>query len=154
SPVIARVMTLLSEEGRQIAATAQEVDEAAAPVDHLADIEAVCAGEKRVRTQTVLARLIAKKPDEYGKWTLTDLSAPLGSHGLAAGKSHGIMGSRADDVASAVPARKDASEGEAVREDAGSRGVLPRAANPSTPPPDQGKASRGRRKATAPKSPE
>lgn len=146
SPVIARAMAQLAEQGRQLAATAQEDDDAAAPVDHLADIEAVCTGEKRVRTQTVLARLVAHNPNEYDGWTLTDLSATLARHHIAPVKSHGIMVIRADDVAFALTVREDEPAGEDAGEATGSRGVLPLSADTAIPPTDQGKPRRGRPK--------
>lgn len=152
SPVIARAMALLAEHGRPVALTAGE-DEPPAPADHLADIAEVCAGEKRVRTQTVLARLIAHNPDEYDGWTLTDLSAALARHHLAPVKSNGIKVIRADDVASALAVREDEPAGEAPGEATGSRGVLPSTENTPTPPPDQGKPRRGRRKPTGRNTP-
>ncbi|WP_020659675.1 hypothetical protein [Amycolatopsis benzoatilytica] len=145
TPVVARAMALLAEHGRPVALTTAKENEQPAPADHLADIAEACAGEKRVRTQTVLARLIAHNPDEYGGWTLTDLSAALTRHGLAPAKSHGVMVVRADDVSSALATREDEQEGEEPREGEGSRGVLPDRGNTPTPPSEQGKRGKGRR---------
>ncbi|HEV3358182.1 MAG TPA: hypothetical protein VG247_15410 [Pseudonocardiaceae bacterium] len=139
SPVIARAMALLAEHGRPVSITTADNGETTTPVDHLADIAAVCAGAKRVRTQTVLARLIADNPDEYDGWTLTDLSAALAQYHITPVKSNGIMTVRTDDVGSALAARDDDSAGEAPGEASGSRGVLPESGNSSTPPSDQGK---------------
>lgn len=147
SPVVARAMALLAEQGRQLTATAAD-DNEAAPVDHLADIADACQGEKRVRTQTVLARLIADNPDEYDGWTLTDLSATLNRYGITPGKSHGIMVIRADDVASALATREDEEAGEHAGEATGNRGVLPNPENGHTPPVDQRKPRRGRSSGT------
>jgi S-DNA-T family DNA segregation ATPase FtsK/SpoIIIE len=146
SPVIARAMALLAEQGRPAAITAADDSEETEPVDHLADIAAVFGGAKRVRTQTVLARLIADNPDEYGDWTLTDLSATLAECGVSAVKSHGVMTVRADDVAAALAARDDETAGEADGEATGSGGVLPTPGNVPTPPSELGKPGRGRRK--------
>ncbi|WP_370934666.1 hypothetical protein [Amycolatopsis sp. cg13] len=148
TPVIARAAALLAEHGRPVALTAAQENEQPAPADHLVDIAEICGGEKRVRTQTVLARLIAHNPDEYDGWTLTDLSAALASHHLAPVKSHGVMVIRADDVASALAAREDEPGGEAHGEVSGTRGVLPRIGEPQTPPTGQAKHGRGRRKST------
>jgi S-DNA-T family DNA segregation ATPase FtsK/SpoIIIE len=141
SPVVARAMALLAERGRPVAITAADNDETPKAVDHLADIAAVCAGAKRVRTQTVLARLIADNPDEYDGWTLTDLSATLAECGVTPVKSNGVMTVRTEDVAAALAARDDESAGEAT----GSRGVLPTSGNGETPRPEQGKRDPGRR---------
>lgn len=153
TPVIARAMALLAEHGRPVALTTA-ADEPPEPADHLADIADVCGGEKRVRTQTVLARLIVHNPDEYDGWTLTDLSAALAGHGLTPAKSHGVMVIRADDVASAIAARKDKTSGEVAGEGSGSRGVFPHRGNPQTPPSDQVKRGRGRADSASRETPE
>ena len=145
SPVIARAMALLAEHGRPVSITTADNGETPKTVDHLADIAAVCAGAKRVRTQTVLARLIADKPEEYDGWTLTDLSAALAECHVTPVKSNGVMTVRTDDVASALAARDNETAGEVFGEAAGSRGVLPKPGNPSTPPSELGKPGRGRR---------
>jgi S-DNA-T family DNA segregation ATPase FtsK/SpoIIIE len=141
SPVVARAMALLAEQGRPVAIIAADNDETPKLVDHLADIAEVCAGAKRVRTQTVLARLIADNPDEYDGWTLTDLSATLAECGVTPVKSNGVMTVRTEDVAAALAARDEESAGEAT----GSRGVLPTPGNSETPRPEQGKRDPGRR---------
>ncbi|MYW92421.1 hypothetical protein G3I59_17855 [Amycolatopsis rubida] len=150
TPVVARAMALLAEHGRPVALTAAPANEQPAPVDHLADIADVIGGEKRVRTQTVLARLIAHNPDEYNGWTLTDLSAALAGYGLTPAKSHGVMVIRADDAASALAAREDGETGE----DTGSRGVLPEAGAAQTPPADLGKRHKGRQQRSRLNTPE
>lgn len=146
SPVVARAMAILAEHGRPVAVTAADTDETPKSVDHLADIAAVCAAAKRVRTQTVLARLIADNPDEYGDWTLTDLSAALAECGVTPVKSNGVMTVRALDLASALADRDDETAGKASGETTGSRGVLPKPGNTLTPPSEQAKPSLGRRK--------
>lgn len=142
TPVIARAMALLAEHGRPVALTASTDEQAPAPVDHLADIADVIGGEKRVRTQTVLARLIARDPDEYDGWTLPDLTAALAGHGIAPVKSDGVMVIRAADVAAALAA----GDRETDRDPAGRQGVLPDLSLRETPRPDQRKPRSGRRK--------
>jgi len=66
SPVVARALVLVAEQGRELTVTA-EFDDEALPVDHLADITHVIGGERRVRTQTVLTRLATHNPGEYGE---------------------------------------------------------------------------------------
>lgn len=144
TPVIARAMALLAEHGRPVALTANTEEQALEPVDHLADIADVIGGEKRVRTQTVLARLIARDPDEYDGWTLPDLTAALAGHGIAPGKSDGVMVVRAADVAAALAA----GDRETDRDPAGSQGVLPDPSLTETPRSDQRKPRPGRRKHT------
>ncbi|HEX5407938.1 MAG TPA: hypothetical protein VFX16_37205 [Pseudonocardiaceae bacterium] len=146
SPVVARTMALLAEQGRPVAITAAaDTDQTPEPVDHLADIAAVCAGAKRVRTQTVLARLIADDPDEYGDWSLTDLSAALAASHITTVKSNGYMTVRTADVAAALTARDNATVREEPGEASGSRGVLPAPEDDETPRHDQGKHGLGRR---------
>lgn len=111
-----------------------------------------------MRTQTVLARLIADNPDEYDGWTLTDLSATLAECGVTPVKPNGVMTVRTEDVAAAIAARDDESAGEAPGEATGSRGVLPTLGSGETPRPEQGKRDPGRRnpgeRATPPETPE
>ncbi|GAB3362646.1 hypothetical protein [Amycolatopsis echigonensis] len=141
TPVIARAMALLAEHGRPVALTAAQENEQPAPVDHLADIADVCGGEKRVRTQVVLARLIAHNPDEYDGWTLPDLTAALAAHSIAPVKSDGVMVIRTADLAAALTA----GDRETDRDPAGSQGVLPDPSLTETPSLDQRKPRSGRR---------
>jgi S-DNA-T family DNA segregation ATPase FtsK/SpoIIIE len=67
----------------------------AAPVDHLADGAEVIRGEKRVRTQVVLARLTDLWPDGYEDWTFGELKAALAEHGVSVAKSDGVKVIRA-----------------------------------------------------------
>ncbi|MBB4684639.1 FtsK/SpoIIIE domain-containing protein [Amycolatopsis jiangsuensis] len=148
TPVIARAMELIEEAGREIEAGARPQIETAAPVavDHLADIAAVCAGEKRVRTQVVLARLIARNPEEYDGWTLRDLTAALAAHGLAPAKSDGNKVIRADDLAAALADRQRAGADESREEDrdsAGSQGLIPDRSLTQSPWTDQRKHDSG-----------
>lgn len=56
SPVVARALALVAEQGRELTVTA-ELDDEPSPVDHLADIAHMVCGERGVRTHTVLTRL-------------------------------------------------------------------------------------------------
>jgi S-DNA-T family DNA segregation ATPase FtsK/SpoIIIE len=94
-------MALLAEHGRAVPATDTTPDADAQPVvDHLADIHTVLLrGEKRVRTQVVLARLAELNPAEYEDWTFQDLAAALAAYDMEPAKSQGVKVIRADDVA-------------------------------------------------------
>ena len=74
-------------------------------MDHLADIHAVLRGEKRVRTQVVLARLADLNPAEYEDWTFQDLAGALAEHDIEPAKSQGVKVVRADDIAQALTER-------------------------------------------------
>ncbi|MGH9062044.1 MAG: hypothetical protein ACRDZY_21390, partial [Acidimicrobiales bacterium] len=129
TPVVTRAMTIRAEHGQpnQIITTGQ--DDPPAPVDHLADIGQVCGAEKRVRTQPVLARQIARNPGDYGSWTLPVLSAVLADHGIAPVKSDGVMVIRTADVAAALTTETR----EAGKDPAGRQGVLPDPSLTETP---------------------
>ena len=99
SPVIARAMA-------GVCAPA-EIVEAVVVADHLADIRAALRGEPRVRTQTVLARLVELNPGEYESWTFQRLTEALAPAGVSAHKSGGVMVVRAGDVARALIERAD-----------------------------------------------
>lgn len=107
TPVIARAVALLAELGRPMVISAVDLDDAVAPVDYLADIQAVLRNEPRVRTQVVLARLAELNPGEYAGWTFQRLTEALAEHGLSARKSGGVMVVRAADVALALADRSD-----------------------------------------------
>jgi S-DNA-T family DNA segregation ATPase FtsK/SpoIIIE len=96
----------LADTGRELPATTGErkVIEAA-PVDHLADVAEVIRGDKRVRTQVVLARLTDLWPDGYEDWTFGELKAALAEHGVSVAKSDGVKVIRAEDVADAINER-------------------------------------------------
>ncbi|MFC5112009.1 hypothetical protein [Kibdelosporangium philippinense] len=68
SPVVTRAVALVEETGRAIEAP-HRLEIEAAPVDHLADINLVMHGERRVRTQVVLSRLAEHNPAEYEGWS-------------------------------------------------------------------------------------
>src|SRR6185437_6266888 len=73
--------------------------------DHLSDIYTVLRGEKRVRTQVVLARLAELNPTEYEDWTFQDLAATLAEYDIEPAKSQGVKVVRADDVAEVLTER-------------------------------------------------
>jgi S-DNA-T family DNA segregation ATPase FtsK/SpoIIIE len=135
TPVIARAMRYVDEDGRTLP-TPQRPELDAAPPDHLADIADAMRGQHRVRTQVVLARLAAHNPTVYERWTLTDLRDVLAEYGVTPGKSHGVMVVRAEDITTALTGE---SGGETDREHAGRRGELPTPSPRPTPRDDQRK---------------
>lgn len=137
SPVIARAMAILDDTGRTIEASGP-VQLDAGPVDHLADIDAVMRGESRVRTQLVLARLVARNATEYERWTARDLRAALRACGVSVRKSDGAMVIRAEDIAAALSRRAT------DREAPGSQGVFPDHSLTETPSSDVHRHRSGR----------
>jgi S-DNA-T family DNA segregation ATPase FtsK/SpoIIIE len=113
TPVIAQAMALLAEHGRTVPTTdtIPDADQAAA-VDHLADVHTALRGEKRVRTQVVLARLAELNPAEYEEWTFQDLAAALAEYGIEPAKSQGVKVIRADDVTQALTQRDEIDDEE------------------------------------------
>jgi DNA segregation ATPase FtsK/SpoIIIE, S-DNA-T family len=105
TPVIVRAMALLAEHGRTV--PAEQANEPAPVVDHLADIAIVIAGEKRVRTQVVLSRLADRNPAAYEGWTFPHLKAALAEYGVSPVKSDGVMVVRADDITRALTERDE-----------------------------------------------
>lgn len=102
SPVIARAMGQITELRR----TGVAELEAPAEIDHLADIVEALRGEPRVRTQTVLARLVELNPGEYETWTHGDLKAACLEHNVGHRKlSGGLMYIVAEEVAAAIAER-------------------------------------------------
>lgn len=141
TPIVARSLELITEHGRNLITTGTEPDEdEPAPVDHLADVAHVIAGEPRVRTQTVLARLAGHNPGEYEPWTARDLSALRREHGIPDRKSDGVMVIWPDDVADAIAQR----DREDAREAPGSQGSFPPTSLTETPWTDQHKHRPGR----------
>lgn len=118
SPIIARAMQLLAEAGRTIGQV-DRLELGSAPADHLADIAEVMRGERRVRTQVVLARLAELNPAEYEGWSFSTLTAVLAEHGVAPRKSDGVKVLRAEDVGAAL------AEGLEDRDARGHQGELP-----------------------------
>ncbi|WP_329067374.1 hypothetical protein [Amycolatopsis sp. NBC_01480] len=151
TPIIIRAMALIQEAGRHVESGTRPQIEAAAPVvvaDHLADIAAVLDGEARVRTQTVIARLISYNPAEYESWAFADLTAALTPYGQRPRKVRGHMYVHAADVARAQ-ARRDTADGrqsggEDTGEVPGTGGVLPPASPTPNPRVDHEKHGEGR----------
>ncbi|MEJ3658903.1 zonular occludens toxin domain-containing protein [Actinomycetes bacterium KLBMP 9759] len=107
TPVIARAMALLDENGRALPAS--DADE---PVDDdgpdvLTDLRHVLGDAVRVRTQTVLQRLAELNPSAYDGWTFRQLGEALAGHGLTVRKYNGTMGVRTADVARALAERDE-----------------------------------------------
>jgi S-DNA-T family DNA segregation ATPase FtsK/SpoIIIE len=110
TPVIARAMALLAEHGRTVTTTDTIPNADQEPVvDHLSDIRTVLRGEKRVRTQVVLARLAELNPTEYEDWTFQDLAAALAEYDIEPAKSQGVKVIRTDDINQALTERDETS---------------------------------------------
>jgi S-DNA-T family DNA segregation ATPase FtsK/SpoIIIE len=107
SPIIARALAQLHGAGRDLPATGTWTELDATPADHLVDIAEAMRGEKRVRTQIVLARLAEANPAEYENWTFRDLSALLAEHDIGIGKYGGVKVLRAEDIHDALTRRAD-----------------------------------------------
>ncbi len=105
TPVIARAVALLADQGRALPASASDVEPDEPRPDHLADVHTAMRGEPRVRTQVVLRRLAELNPAEYGNWTFQDLRDALVIFGVTARKSDGVMVIRADDITQALTDR-------------------------------------------------
>ncbi|UJW35673.1 hypothetical protein L3Q67_18890 [Saccharothrix sp. AJ9571] len=142
TPVIARAVALIEEAGRAIETSGRPEIEAAPVADHLADIDAVMDGERRVRTQVVLTRLARHDPGEYEGWTFRDLTAALAVYKIAPGKSDGHKVIRTEDVTAAL-ARRAADGREADRDSEGRQGVLPAGSLDQSPRDEQGKPRSG-----------
>ena len=102
TPVVERAMALRDDAG--VASGPVEVLEEPAPSDPLADIAAVLAGHKRLRTQEVLSGLAARDRARYGGWTFTDLADAL-PDGAKPYKSGGVMVLATDRVTEALADR-------------------------------------------------
>jgi S-DNA-T family DNA segregation ATPase FtsK/SpoIIIE len=108
TPVVQRALAL--REGIEPAAP-DTPGEAAPEADPLADIAAVLGHERKMRTQTVLQRLIERDRGAYGGWTLEKLRAVLAEHDAAPYKSRGVMNVSAELVHAALTERDgDADE--------------------------------------------
>lgn len=141
TPVIERAMQLLAEAGREVTGGARPALEAAR-ADHLADVFEVMRGERRVRTQVVLARLAELSPSEYEGWTFSTLTSVLGEHDIAPRKSDGVKVVRAEDVEAALAERRT---GRSDRDEAHGQGVLPAGSLRRSPSAEQRESSPGSR---------
>jgi S-DNA-T family DNA segregation ATPase FtsK/SpoIIIE len=149
TPIITRAMHLLTEDGRAITPPVRTELEPA-PVDHLVDIADTLRGERRVRTQVVLARLTEHNPAEYEGWSFSDLATALAEHDVPPRKSDGHKVVRAEDITDALTHRdihddtddryRDGRSGRDPVGDAPERqGVLPAGSLTPTPWDDQRK---------------
>ncbi|MFN2495400.1 MAG: hypothetical protein ABR608_05780 [Pseudonocardiaceae bacterium] len=77
------------------------------------DTAAALRGERRVRTQVVLARLAELNPGQYEDWTFQTLAAVLAEDGIEIGKSDGVKVVRAEDVTRALTERDRRDSGSA-----------------------------------------
>lgn len=138
TPIIGRAMRLIEEDGRALAAPERPALEPAPP-DHLTAVADVMRGERRVRTQVVLARLATLNPTIYEGWTLTDLRDMLADVGITVRKSDGVKVIRAEDITGALTGRAHGGvDGrESHRDTAGSQGLIPVPSLTSDPCPDQ-----------------
>ncbi|UKD59319.1 hypothetical protein L3Q65_22200 [Amycolatopsis sp. FU40] len=140
TPVIARAVALIEEAGRAVESTTQPEIEERPVADHLADIDAVLNGERRVRTQVVLSRLARLNPGEYDEWNFRDLTAALAVFGVAPVKSGGNKVVRAEDVTSALVDRGSKASN---RDLAGNQGVVPDGSLRQSPGSGQRKPAAG-----------
>lgn len=158
SPVIARAMTAIRDQGRVIDIGRTQLEPAAPVADPLTDIAAVMGQERRVRTQVILTRLAQHDPDQYEGWTFSDLRAALAAHRINPAKSDGHKVVRAEDVAAALTTRDrdnrtDDDPGEpddhraaardSDRDRPGTQGVLPTPSLPDNPHAEQRKHQSG-----------
>jgi S-DNA-T family DNA segregation ATPase FtsK/SpoIIIE len=112
TPVVARAVALLDQEGRVVPAAEIGDGRDGKPVDHLADLHEVLRGDVRTRTQMVLRRLAELNPGEYGDWSFSRLAELLAEHGLTTRKYNGTMVVRAADVAGALHRRDSDTDGD------------------------------------------
>ncbi|GLZ39682.1 FtsK/SpoIIIE domain-containing protein [Actinokineospora sp. NBRC 105648] len=137
TPVIQRAQRLIEDDGRALPAPDHPQLESAPP-DHLTAIAEALHGERRVRTQVILARLATTNPDTYEHWTFTDLRDELARHGITARKSDGLKVLRAEDLTAALHHRDHPTDHEDHdRDPTGTQGPLPTPSLPPSPRPDQ-----------------
>lgn len=106
TPVVTRAMAAIDELRRTGDPTTDDDDQDETEiVDHLANIDEVLRGERRVRTQVVLTRLAELHPAIYEGWTFSDLTAALAEYGIEPVKSGGLKVVRAADVTHALTHR-------------------------------------------------
>jgi DNA segregation ATPase FtsK/SpoIIIE, S-DNA-T family len=111
TPVITRVMDLMTKQGRTVHAALERTTNEPVQVDHLANIHQVLRGERRVRTQVVLTRLAELNPTTYEGWSFSDLKTALADESIKVSKSHGHSVIRANDVTQAITKRNDNHNG-------------------------------------------
>jgi S-DNA-T family DNA segregation ATPase FtsK/SpoIIIE len=99
TPIVKRAVALRAAAGVDDAPVVEQEQR-----DHLADIAAVLAGHRRMRTQEVLSGLSSLDRATYGRWTFERLAAEL-PDGAKPYKSGGVMVVAADRVAEALAER-------------------------------------------------
>jgi S-DNA-T family DNA segregation ATPase FtsK/SpoIIIE len=110
TPVVTRAMAAITELRRTGNPITGNDDHEAEKIDHLANIDEVLRGERRVRTQVILTRLAELRPALYEGWTFSDLTAALAEYGIESVKSGGVKVIRAADVTHAL-IRRDREDG-------------------------------------------
>jgi S-DNA-T family DNA segregation ATPase FtsK/SpoIIIE len=106
TPVVTRAMAAIDELRRTGKPTTDQDDhDEAEETDHLANIDEVLRGERRVRTQVVLTRLAELHPAIYEGWTFQDLTAALAKYHIEPVKSGGVKVVRAADITHALTQR-------------------------------------------------
>jgi S-DNA-T family DNA segregation ATPase FtsK/SpoIIIE len=105
TPVVTRAMAALDELRHTGGPTTGQDDQEMEEVDHLATIDEVLRGERRVRTQVVLTRLAELHPAIYEGWSFSDLTAALAEYGIEPVKSGGLKVVRAADITHALTHR-------------------------------------------------
>jgi S-DNA-T family DNA segregation ATPase FtsK/SpoIIIE len=137
TPIIQRAMGLVTDGGRALPTAERLQLTEPPPPDHLVTIAEAMQGEPRVRTQVILARLIALNPTVYEGWTLTDLRDILADHGITVRKSDGLKVIRAEDLTAALHRR------ETSRDTSATEGLLPDPSLSRSPRLDQQKPQTG-----------
>jgi S-DNA-T family DNA segregation ATPase FtsK/SpoIIIE len=112
TPVVTRAMATITELRRTGHATTDNDETEAEDIDHLANIDEVLRGERRVRTQVILTRLAELRPALYEGWTFSDLTATLAEYGIEPVKSGGVKVVRAADITHALTHRDRENETE------------------------------------------
>jgi DNA segregation ATPase FtsK/SpoIIIE, S-DNA-T family len=106
TPVVTRSMAAIDELRRTgDPTTGDDNQDETKEIDHLANIDAVLRGERRVRTQVVLTRLAELHPAIYEGWTFSNLIAAPAEYGIEPVKSGGVKVVRAADVIHALTHR-------------------------------------------------
>jgi S-DNA-T family DNA segregation ATPase FtsK/SpoIIIE len=103
TPVVKRALAAREQAGITTAPAVVDADAEDGP-DLLDDVAAVLTGHKRLRTQQVVAELIARNRAAYGEWTTADLGNAL-PEGAKPYKSDGVMVVAADRVHAALARR-------------------------------------------------
>ena len=118
TPVVTRAMAAIDELRRTAdPAPGDDDHDETKEIDHLANIDEVLRGERRVRTQVVLTRLAELHPAIYEGWTFSDLTATLAEYGIEPVKSGEVKVVRAADITPALTHRHHKSDTESDNEE-------------------------------------